>query len=178
MGWKNCLLAAVLLAAGTAPALASGCDTVITAHVKRLHMPFRSKSVQQHNDNSDELTIEAINIGDKRYVKMSGVLEGDWSPSARDPGKEDSDYRRLMRSQRLTCSLEKSENGAGGMEDVWLTQNSDTDAIESRTWILQSTGLPMRVETYTGQNTERPGTNTTTYEYDDVKPPEASPPSP
>lgn len=178
MAARSWLLAMVVLAVGIAPAMAGSCDAIISAHLKRFHTDFRSKSVQQHNDNSDELTIESINIGDKRFVKMSGVLSEDWTPSTRDPGKEASDYSHMMRAARISCSLEKSENAASGVADVWLTKDRDSDAIESRTWIAQGSGLPMRVDTYTGQNTERPGTNTTTYEYDDVKPPEDSPPAP
>lgn len=175
MAWKPCLVAAALLAAGALPAMAGSCDTLTGAHLKRLHTSFRSKSVQTHNDNSDELTIESVNIGGKRFVKMSGVLSDDWTASARDPDKEASDYSHMMRAARISCSLEKSGDSGSGMADIWLTTDRDSDAVQSRTWILQGSGLPVRVETYTGQNTERPGTNTTTYEYDDVKPPEAAP---
>ncbi len=178
MARKSCLLALAIMAFGVAPAMASGCEAIVSAHLKRLGIPFYSKSVQQHPDNSDGLTVESINIGDKRYVKMSGVLESDWAQSARDPGKEKSDYRHMARAARESCSLEKSEDTAAGKADIWLTRDKDSDAIESRTWIAQSSGLPLRVETYTGRNTERPGTNTTIYEYDDVKPPEVSPPAP
>ncbi len=176
MNWKFGALAA-LLALTAQPALADSCRTVTDAQIKQFHTPFRAQTVM-HHDNDDDLIIEAVNTADTRYVKMSGSLTDDWTKSPLDAARDESDYRHNIRVQRWDCHIEKSEEIGGDMTDVWITQNEDSDTVLSRTWVSRALGLPLRIETYTGQGTERPGTATAVYEYSDVQAPSDSPPSP
>ena len=167
---RTAAFAAFLLALMAGPALADSCRTVTDAQIKQFHTLFRAKTVM-HHDNDDDLVIEAVNTADTRYVKMSGSLSVDWSRSPLDAAKDESDYRHNIRVQRWDCHIEKSEEIGGDMADVWITQNEDSDAILSRTWVSRALGLPLKIETYTGQGTERPGIATAVYVYDNVAPP-------
>ena len=174
MRWKFCLLAAMLAAP---PAWADDCGPVVAAQVKLFHTPYRSTLVMHHNDGPD-LIIGNINTTDTRYVNMSGVLTDDWEHSPLDANKDEAEYLHNLRQMKLSCNIERSEPVNGDMTDVYTTQDRGSDTIKSRTWISRSLGLPVKIESYLGQNTERPGTSTATYEYNDVKAPEDSPPSP
>lgn len=176
MQWKCCLLAAVLAMAAV-PARADDCGPVVAAQVKLFHTPYRSTLVMHHNDGPD-LIIGNVNTADTRYVNMSGVLTDDWEHSPLDANKDEAEYLHNLRQIKQSCNLERSEAVNGDMADVYTIQDRNSDIIKSRTWISRALGLPVKIETYLGQNTERPGTSVATYEYNDVKPPQDFPASP
>ncbi|HEV2561973.1 MAG TPA: hypothetical protein VGT78_07510 [Rhizomicrobium sp.] len=163
-------LGGVLLALAAGPVWADDCDAVMAAQARQYRTPYRAHSVM-HHEGDDDLVIDAVNTADTRYVKMSGSLSNDWTHSPLDTAKDVAEYRHNMRQQKLSCHIERSEAVGGDMIDVYVTQDRGADAIKSRIWISRALGLPVKIETYTGQNTERQGISTATYEYNDVKPP-------
>jgi hypothetical protein len=163
-------LGGVLLALAAGPVWADDCDAVVAAQARQYRTPYRAHTVMHHADG-DDLVIDAVNTADTRYVKMSGSLSNDWEHSPLDAAKDEAEYRHNMRQEKLSCHIERSEAIDGDMTDVYVMQDRGADAIKSRVWISRGLGLPLKIETYTGQNTERQGTSTATYEYKDVQPP-------
>ena len=132
---------AVLLTAALPAAAASGCDAVISATLKVLHVPAHLYMTETAGFQGGKTrNAETIYLNGATYVRVNGP----WRKSAISP-KDLSDAKEQGEQKAGTCTMVRDEAVNGEPATLYKAhRQTPDDTVDTQIWISKSRGLPLR----------------------------------
>jgi outer membrane lipoprotein-sorting protein len=165
-GLKSALAAgvAVVLAAGPRPAFADACGTVMDAMFAQAKLPYAGSGEMVQSGQAPMHTAVVV-TGGKMYVQVMGK----WQSLPFSAEETISNAKQKMAATKHICQQAGSEAVNGEAATVYTEHADKADAPESRMWISDRSGLPLKVEIKLRGGAM---TQTLEYHYDNIEAPD------
>ena len=154
---------AVILAAGPRPALADACGTVMDAMFAQAKLPYAGSGDMIHPGKAPMHT-EVVVTGGKMYVQVMGR----WQSMPFSAEETISTAKQKMAETRHVCRQAGTDAVNGEAATIYAEHADKAGAVESRMWISDSRGLPLKVEVKVPSGGM---TQTLEYHYDNIQAP-------
>jgi len=164
-GLKSALAAslAVIVAVGPRPALADACGTVMDAVLAQAKLSYAGAGDMIRSGQAPMHT-EVVVTGGKMYV----LVMGKWQSMPFSAEETISTAKQKMAATTHSCQQAGTEAVNSEAATIYTEHADMAGAAESRMWISDSRGLPLKVEV------KLPGgamTQTLEYRYDNIQAP-------
>ena len=154
---------AVILGAGPRPALADACGTVMDAMFAQAKLPYAGGGDMIH-PGAAPMHTEVVVTGGKMYV----MVMGKWQSMPFSAEETISTAKQKMAESTHTCQQVGSETVNGEGATIYSEHADKAGGVESRVWISDSRGLPLKVEVKVPSGAM---TQTMEYHYDNIQAP-------
>lgn len=153
------------LAAASLSARADDCATVISAQFAQAKAPYAAITMMSQPGQPVSRS-EMVVIGATMYFQVAGAWQS--MPYSAQEVIDRSTENAKKAKVKPTCQKFGAELVSGEAATVYnVHEDKDGDAIDSRIWISDSTGLPLKLEVHLGSGTSF----TETTRYDRIQPP-------
>jgi hypothetical protein len=144
-------------------ARADDCAPVLAAQIAQTKVPYKATSVMSQPGRPDDERIMII-VGGKMYFQVNGP----WQSMPYTAEETIARINRVAKENPPICTKVATEIVDGDATTIYSGHNArQPEILDSRMWISDHSGLPMRAEVHFAGGRSM----VTTFDYSDVTPP-------